>query len=388
MSPVWRVVYCEGWDSGALVGRLSEATARRRDAAGQQYAVALCTPDQDWPEVLIEVCWEALYAAAWRFDDDGRRHKKVEWRQLADDELFLLTSAEWTYDEEAPSEFDERAAYRELRHDPDGSGSDSFWRLGERAGGLSRRGIKTDVAQLFRSKPEFGDWAGLAQLEGVLEVQETEDEERDAPWQPPRPLQPRNVDVMFEDGATLTHPDFDDVVITVEEAGDLVLPTGALVVHDPAWLEFTDHAVTFELSPGTYPVQLSVLRVPDEGGGMTVGARILLRDQPVTSWEMAVPVGKNAALLGDRQFYAFGVDAGMACFVDHAALESFQEVGELEVERDEALVLTNKESTATLIAFSSGYGDGAYPSWIGRTEDGEIGCFVADLMVLAKAQPR
>jgi len=388
MSPVWRVVYCEGWDAGDLVGRLSEETARRRDAAGRQYAVALLGPDRDWPEVLIEVCWAARYVAAWHFDDEGRRNKKFEWRRLADDELFLLTSAEWTYDEEAPSEFDERAAYRERQHDTDGRGRDTFWRLGQQAGGGGWRGINTDVAELFRSKPAFGDWAGLAQLEGVLEVAEVEDEEHDAPWQPPKPLQPRNVDLMFEDGAMFTHPDFDDVVITVEEAGDLVLPTGALVVHDPAWLEFTDHAVTFELSPGTFPVQLSVLRVPDEGGGMTVGARVLLRDKPITSWEMAVPVGKNAALLGNRQFYAFGVDAGMACFVDRAALESFQEVGELEVERDEALVLTNEEATATLIAFSSGYGDGAYPSWIGRTEDGEIGCFVADLLVLAKAQPR
>jgi hypothetical protein len=387
MSPVWRVFYCEGWESGALVGRLSEATARRRDEEGRQFAVALWAPERDWPELLIEVCWEARYAGVWHFDEEGRRHQKTELRWLADNELFLLSSEEWTYDEEAPAEFDERAAYRERRHDTDGRGSDSFWRLGQRAGGLSRTGITVDAKALVRRKPTFGDWAALADV-AALEVADAEDEEREAPWQPPRPLQPRNVDVMFENGATLSHPDFDDVVITVEDAGELVLPTGKLVVHDPGWLEFPDNATTFELSPGTYPVQLSVLRVPDEGGGLTVGARVLLRDEPVASWEMAVPTGENAALLGDREFYGFGVDAGMACFVDRAALESFQDIGDLEFEPDEALVLANEESTATLIAFSSGYGDGAYPVWIGRTEDGEIGCFVADLLVLAKAQPR
>jgi hypothetical protein len=392
MSPVWQVRYCEGWD-GELVGTLSEATARQRDTEGRQYAVALSAPGWEWPEVLIEVCWAARYACAWHFDGQGRRSRKFELRRLREDQVFLLRDSEWTYDEEAPDEFDERAAYRERVYDVDGKGQNLLWRLGQNAGGLSQQGIHVDPAGLVRAYQGFGDWAALSRVDvPALEVlAEVDGREVVPPWQPPRPLQPRNVDVMFEPGTILTHPDFDDVEIDVEEVAHLVLPTGTLAVHDPAWLEFTHQLTLFELEPGTYPVQLSVLRVPGEGGGMTAGARVLFRDEPVVSWELAVPRGQNAAMLGDGAFYGFGVDAGMACLFDHEALAAFQRVVEetgekiSDFERDEALVLTAPDSDANLIVFSSGYGDGSYPAWIGRTGDGKIACFVADLRVLARA---
>ena len=45
-------------------------------------------------------------------------------------------------------------------------------------------------------------------------------------------------------------------------------------------------------------------------------------------------------------------------------------------------VLAEPVSGATLVAYHSGWGDGSYPVWIGRTADGEVACFVADMLVL------
>jgi hypothetical protein len=45
--------------------------------------------------------------------------------------------------------------------------------------------------------------------------------------------------------------------------------------------------------------------------------------------------------------------------------------------------VTDPESGANLIASHSGWGDGSYPVWIGRSADGEVACFVADMLLLS-----
>ncbi|HEX9039494.1 MAG TPA: DUF4241 domain-containing protein [Trebonia sp.] len=39
-------------------------------------------------------------------------------------------------------------------------------------------------------------------------------------------------------------------------------------------------------------------------------------------------------------------------------------------------------SSANLIAYHSGRGDGSYPVWIGRSADGEVACFLADMQLM------
>jgi uncharacterized protein DUF4241 len=34
-----------------------------------------------------------------------------------------------------------------------------------------------------------------------------------------------------------------------------------------------------------------------------------------------------------------------------------------------------------LFAYHSGWGDGAYPTWIGRDENGEVVCFLTDMLL-------
>ncbi len=39
----------------------------------------------------------------------------------------------------------------------------------------------------------------------------------------------------------------------------------------------------------------------------------------------------------------------------------------------------------TMVIFSSGWGDGSYPCWIGRSAEKDVVCLVADLLVVIDA---
>jgi Protein of unknown function (DUF4241) len=92
------------------------------------------------------------------------------------------------------------------------------------------------------------------------------------------------------------------------------------------------------------------------------------------------------------------VDAGMACLVDAATAAHLiaivedqdryddtyvaaNETGDL----DEGIELTDPASGANAFAFTSGWGDGAYLVWIGRTAGGDVACFVADMLMFDRA---
>jgi hypothetical protein len=103
--------------------------------------------------------------------------------------------------------------------------------------------------------------------------------------------------------------------------------------------------------------------------------------------------------VGDREFFGFGVDAGTAAFLDAAALTAMiglvtdawvafveRHGGNLyRQQQAKAAKVIDPTSGANLIAFESGWGDGAYPTWIGRTAAGEVACFVADMLVVQDA---
>ena len=40
-----------------------------------------------------------------------------------------------------------------------------------------------------------------------------------------------------------------------------------------------------------------------------------------------------------------------------------------------------------MIAFGTGWGDGGYPVWIGRTTTGAVGCFMVDMAMLERRSP-
>jgi hypothetical protein len=82
--------------------------------------------------------------------------------------------------------------------------------------------------------------------------------------------------------------------------------------------------------------------------------------------------------LGYGEFFGFGVDAGMACFVDEDNRERLTEEWQSLELRDPRYASL---SGGDMIAWSSGWGDGAYPTWIGRDHSGRVTTFIADMLL-------
>jgi hypothetical protein len=215
------------------------------------------------------------------------------------------------------------------------------------------------------------------------------------------PMPARDCTWLFTPGSTFTYESGTTGVLHVAEGGELWLPTGHVVACDPfVYLGQGDsEPFTVAVAPGRYRVDAAVatLTRPGEPPSDTphqrvAAARLVIRDEPPVSWELALLPGQDPAALGDDEFYGYGVDAGTGCFHDAAADGAFADTAEADEgplwdafeDSDWAArphVVTDPETGHTVAAFTSGWGDGAYPTWIGRSASGEVTCFVTDFFV-------
>lgn len=116
-------------------------------------------------------------------------------------------------------------------------------------------------------------------------------------------------------------------------------------------------------------------------------------------WEIATPVGWHP-VHGPR--YTYCVDSAIGCFMDADAASAFAPVCEdYDAETDPILaameknhrhalaswadVCVNQDTHTNIIAFTSGWGDGGYPSFFGFDENKNIACLVTEFGVLDEA---
>jgi Protein of unknown function (DUF4241) len=222
---------------------------------------------------------------------------------------------------------------------------------------------------------------------------------------------------MFTAGERFAFPRGQVGTVSVTAPAELRLPSGRIVACDPftGLGPYGGDPFTVAVPPGRYPVTASVVEIASSDGSESepergaesesepesepelphlrvAAARLTILDEPVASWEQAVAPEQDLGSLGDDEFYGYGVDAGTGCFVDADAVEPLggfeSDTGTLLAAFEAVdwaatvVTLADPGSGHNLVAFSSGWGDGAYPTWIGRTLTGEVACLVTEFFVI------
>ena len=119
---------------------------------------------------------------------------------------------------------------------------------------------------------------------------------------------------------------------------------------------------------------------------------ILFSDRKPAAWELAIPSGLDRARLGADPYYAYGVDSATGCFASPEALRGVASGAyddALATALDETYVDTWSwanvacgDGGENIIAFSTGFGDGAYPTYWGLDAAGTITVAMTDFLVL------
>lgn len=217
----------------------------------------------------------------------------------------------------------------------------------------------------------------------------------------------------FVDGAVALSVFQDDTgagehcTLHVAELGELVVTSGHIVACDPLVMPDT-HPLAAAVPPGRYPVLLSVAAFA-HGDQRVAYALLPLNDRAAVRWENAVPQGRSLEELQPGYAYGYPVDAGTGCFMDADAARALaapstpmtagQEAGVDEVKdlSDELLKLqeqtyvatwswanlvTDPDTGANVIAFSSGQGDGFYSTYWGYDAAEERVALVTDFGIV------
>lgn len=184
----------------------------------------------------------------------------------------------------------------------------------------------------------------------------------------------------------------------------LVLPTGRIFACDPYTMF---GAAPFEraVRRGAYPVTLSVAKISGRVTDRRVGcAMVRFAKGPVAEWVNATKKGQKVTRLAPGYHYGYGVDAGVGCFGDASVLPTLDLVDEvvrangrgegflydvtardLDDRRWGSAVLDPK-TKANMLVFSSGFGDGVYPSYWGLSKSGKAVCLVTDFGVYPRPE--
>jgi Protein of unknown function (DUF4241) len=174
-------------------------------------------------------------------------------------------------------------------------------------------------------------------------------------------------------------------------SGEIVACDGFIMMHQP---------FTRRVRPGRYAVTIAIAAFA-EGDERIAFAQMRFSDRPVARWEMALLAGQDTSTLEPGYFFGYPVDSGTGSFADPRAVELINKAtdpemkffNEVSAEMEKVYRHTRswvhiETPEGSAVLFSSGLGDGMYPSYFGLEDTGEAVAIVTDFFVSNWVGPR
>jgi hypothetical protein len=208
-------------------------------------------------------------------------------------------------------------------------------------------------------------------------------------------LNPRHLEIALASGSLMKRGE--RIELQRLDIGHLVVTSGALTACDPLIYRFPEPFADAAVPAASYPVSIAVARFQN-GDERVAYARLELSRAPAASWRMALIAGQDAADLGQTSYFGYGVDSGTGCFMDPVAGRLHRARTDEDPAYDNAIIEDMDKSYSptrswldwrpspdhpeNIICFSSGWGDGVYPSFFGLSDEASLTALVTDFLVL------
>ena len=181
-------------------------------------------------------------------------------------------------------------------------------------------------------------------------------------------------------------PEKDDLILTDDLFPDLlVLPSGA-VVADGALAGEVD-PLAFPAEPGSYPVHVTLARPPGSQFDDVALASLVTSDAPTVTWREVSVVGVDGGTAGFTSVEGSKA-LGQLISGDAAAWSAYSfDAFDSLVAHDSLVTESAIDADTNLVLFSTGYGDGGYPVFVGLDADGKPTRFVIDFLLIHLAWP-
>jgi hypothetical protein len=180
--------------------------------------------------------------------------------------------------------------------------------------------------------------------------------------------------------------------LSIEDGGVVQLPSGAVVASDPG---FEIRPFVARLPPGVATVRL--LRAAPPGGSDSLVADAVLTAEGFgdrldsLTWENAYREGDDPSSFGSGDVVMYSVDSGSGSFTSAEAISAMKDDAtffDRLLSAEQKVGFNGPASVPVgdgldIVVFPSGAGDGGYPTWVGRAEDGSVVAFLTDFAILA-----